>query len=202
MKAIIYDIEIKKAIQSRNEEHIEGVEYCKGWKDYEGMGISVIAAYDYAEGRSRVFCKDNIGEFQTLVDRSDMIIGFNHIGFDNQVCLANGISIEPWPEKNYDLLAEIWNAAGLSRTFGGKSYTGYSLDACIKANFPEYGKTGHGALAPVHWQQGRIGNVIDYCLADVWLTKMLFEKIANENEINDPKEGGILKFENPEWAHA
>lgn len=53
--ALIYDIEIAKAILGPKEKPMPGVEYCQGWTDYVGMGISVICAYDCAEDRYRVF---------------------------------------------------------------------------------------------------------------------------------------------------
>ena len=43
---LIYDCEIAKAIQGRNETRLEGVEYCDGWEDFGNMGISCICAFD------------------------------------------------------------------------------------------------------------------------------------------------------------
>jgi hypothetical protein len=38
-------------------------------------------------------------------------------------------------------------------------------------------KSMHGELAPVEWQRGNRGAVIDYCLRDVMLTLRLIEKL-------------------------
>lgn len=65
---VIYDIEIIKAVPDRKFPRSEGVEYCAGWDDHAGMGVSVIGAYDYFTGRARVFCKDNFDEFRNLIE--------------------------------------------------------------------------------------------------------------------------------------
>lgn len=182
---IIYDCEIVRGIAKRDEPRLPGIEYCQGWRDFAGMGISVIGAFDYTEGRYRVFAADNFTEFRDLVDRADLVIGFNSLGFDNPLCRANGLLVSD--HKSYDLLAEIWAGAGLPRTFQYPSHVGFGLDACAAANFGG-AKTGNGALAPVEWQRGRIGSVIDYCLNDVRLTKALVDLVMAQGCLRDPRD--------------
>ncbi|WP_175992395.1 ribonuclease H-like domain-containing protein [Burkholderia vietnamiensis] len=178
--SLIYDLEIAKAILGRGEDRVDGIQYCDGWHDHAGMGISVIGAYDYAESRYRVFCADNIVEFLELCDARAPLVSFNGIGFDDKVINAyaktaiHGSVAMPREPFRYDLLAEIWRAAGLDPTFGGNSHTGYGLDATCEVNFG-IRKSGNGAHAPIAWQQGRVGEVIDYCLNDIRLTKRLFD---------------------------
>lgn len=126
----------------------------------------------------RVFGEQEMEDLQKFVDSHDVAIGFNNIRFDNNVLQANGVVIQP--NKSYDLLKEIYSALG--------SYQkGCSLDAVVKANFPSStGKTGDGALAPELWQKGFYTKVIDYCLNDVRLTKMLVDKILRSGYINNP----------------
>lgn len=184
---IIFDCEIIKGILGKGEVPLPGIEYCGGWRDFEGMGISVIGAYDYRTDRYRAFCADNFGQFLDLVNGADMVIGFNSLGFDNPLCRANGIEV---PEnKSWDLLAEIWAGAGLSREFQYPSHLGFGLDACSAANFGTQ-KSGHGATAPVDWQRGRVGRVIDYCLDDVRLTKNLVDRVMACGFLVDPRDQG------------
>lgn len=183
---LIYDIEIVNAIQGKKEDRIEGITYCDGWDDRDNMGVSVIGAYDYDSDRYRVFCEDNFEEFAALVADHSIIAGFNSIKFDNAVLRACGIRDIP-DEKSYDLLVEIWIGAGLEPEFKYPSHIGFGLDACCNANF-DTRKSGHGAMAPVDWQQGRIGNVIDYCLNDVKLTKELLDRIISTGGIIDPRD--------------
>ncbi len=182
---IIYDCEIVKAIAKKDEPRIEGIEYCDGWRDFENMGISVICAYDYAEDRYRVFTGDNMSAFQALVDDTDVVIGFNSLAFDNPLCRANGLNVSD--DKSWDLLAEIWAGAGLPKKFESPTHIGFGLDACAAANFGAQ-KSGNGALAPIAWQRGEVGGVIDYCINDVRLTKMLVDRVIDQGFIRDPRD--------------
>ncbi|MFH2077055.1 MAG: hypothetical protein ABIJ57_17230, partial [Pseudomonadota bacterium] len=196
---IIYDCEIIKAIQGKNEPLRKGIHYCEGWRDFKGMGISVICAYDYSEDRYRVFCADNFHEFQNLVNGTDIVVGFNSIGFDNPLCYANAINVSD--EKSYDILVEVWVGAGLGPMFEYPSHIGFGLDAICKENFG-IEKTGHGALAPVDWQKGNIGAVIDYCINDVKLTKRLLDHIIQVGYIKNPKDpSSVLNIRRPNANH-
>lgn len=200
MNALIYDCEIVKAVPSKKEAVIPGIEYCEGWNDHAGMGISVICAYDYVERRFRVFTKENWSGFADLLERSDVLVGFNNIGFDNKLIRANGVTPNgsEWERKSYDILAEMWEASGLSRTFQYPTHAGFSLDNTAMLNLRE-GKTGNGgAMAPVEWQRGNVGMVIDYCLQDIRLTKGLFDRIISNGGLRSPKVAGtFLEMRNP-----
>lgn len=180
---IIYDCEIIKGISRNESDRLPDIEYCNGWRDFENIGISVIGAYDYREDRYRLFLKDNFSVFQELIDRTDVIIGFNNIAFDDPLCRANNILIPE--EKSQDILVKIWESDGMSKQFQYPSHTGYGLDACCRSNFGSM-KSGHGAAAPVQWQRGEHGSVIDYCLNDVRLTKQLLDLIITDGAINSP----------------
>ena len=180
---LIYDLEIKKAIPLSGSKN-KDVEYCGGWTDYENMGISVMGVYDYSADRYRVFTDSNKEEFFLLLDSSDILVGFNNIGFDNKVinaCWGN------MPEDRcYDILREIWDGAGLGPDFNRDTHSGYGLNDLCLVNFGLQ-KSGNGAIAPVEWQRGWYGNVIDYCLNDVRLTKHLLDKIISDGYIRHPE---------------
>jgi hypothetical protein len=188
MNAIVYDLEIIKAVPSKNEELLNGIEYCDGWHDHKNMGISVIGCYDYGASRYRTFCKDNFQEFRELAREADSLVSFNGIGFDNKVLEACGLPLLRNGENYYDILREIWIADGLGPEFVYPTHTGYGLNEVARINL-NAGKTGHGAVAPVDWQRGNIGRVIDYCLEDVRLTKRLFDRILATHGLRSPKDG-------------
>jgi hypothetical protein len=198
MNILIYDIEIKKAILGKNEVPIQGIEYCKGWGDHANMGVSCIGVYDYAADRYRVFMDDNKEEFFEAAEKADVLIGFNSINFDNRVIRASWSETDFQPDsKCYDLLVAIWESAGLGPSFRYPTHIGFGLDACCSANFG-LNKTGNGALAPVHYQRGEIGKVIDYCLNDVALTKRLLDLVIHSGEILDPRNpANTLKVKAP-----
>lgn len=197
--ALVYDIEIVNAIPDKTGARDPGFDYCEGWHDHANMGISVIGAYDYFEDRYRVFCWDNFDEFFTLAAARAPLVTFNGIGFDDKViaCQPGCLGTFLPDAVRYDLLREIWVAAGLSPTFGGKSHGGFGLDAMAYENFGTR-KTGNGALAPMLWQRGQIGKVVDYCLNDVLLTKMLYDRVLAGLWLRNPKTGTKLTMRNPE----
>jgi len=197
MNAIIYDCEIVNAIPNKDGSQMEHIQYCGGWKDFGNMGISVIGVYDYVEDRARVFCEDNFAEFSTLFHARELAVGFNNIPFDDKLIEATaGLTAFCQKTTRYDLLREVWVAAGLGPDFNFKTHGGFGLDAVCEANFGTK-KSGSGAFAPVLWQQGKIGEVIDYCLNDVRLTKQLFDAVMRGDYIKNPKDGSDLTLRLP-----
>lgn len=159
------------------------------------MGISVIGAYEYRSDRYRAFMSDNFDAFQAAVSSADVVIGFNSLTFDNALCRANGLEVSD--AKSFDILVEVWRGAGLGTAYEDPTHAGFGLDACCKANFGT-SKSGRGDLAPVDWQHGKIGNVVDYCLNDVRLTKQLMDQILSHGYIRDPRDPArVLEIKSP-----
>jgi len=192
-KMIVYDIEIINAIPPKNGgERVAGVRYCDGWHDLFNMGISVICAYDSKEDEYRVFLQDNFDQFQRLVERDMLVAGFNSISFDDRVCRDNGIYVDT----RFDLLRATYSALGLDPwpSEYTEEYKGRSLDAMARANGLNP-KTGSGALAPVLWQQGKLGTVIDYCLHDVEITRCLLDRIDINGCLIDPVTADTIYYD-------
>lgn len=179
---VVYDLEIKKTIEQCS----------KGWSSHDEMGISVGCAFDYRSNKYRIFMDDNI---QELVDRlneeNTLVVAFNHIGFDNKLIRASGFKLKEDSDlNNYDMLLVSRESAGAVGFIKG-----FKLDDHLRVlGLPM--KTGDGALAPIWWQEGKIGKVSDYCLNDVTQERCLFEyiylngKLANEYN----KNGFEVKF--------
>jgi hypothetical protein len=101
---VIYDLEVAKAIPPTSRRPLEpDIEYCRGWDDHPNMGISVLCAYDFANERPYVFCKDNLPAFAYPIDQAEHLVGFNNCRFDNLVIQASSGLVIP-PEKCTDLL--------------------------------------------------------------------------------------------------
>ena len=176
---LIYDAEIKRPPPGRPGTEEPDIEYCDGWKDYGGMDITVITAYSYLTKTPHIFLKDNILAFLMLAKQHEILAGFNNIAFDNPL-LNFLLGCDFTEEMSYDILVEIRAAAGANQF-----KPGYKLDNCAKVNLG-VGKSGEGALAPVLWQRGQTGQVIDYGLQDTWLTKGLLDMILEGTPLLDP----------------
>lgn len=195
MNLLIYDLEILKGIPSKDDLDPQ-YSYCKGWDDFDNMGISVIGAWcsgfaGFGEGYHSFINHDSsipgsFPEFQELANAADAIAGFNSQAFDDQACAANGIQIST----TYDLLREVYVAAGLNpwpNAFDDR-YKGYGLGKLATANLG-YGKSSRGDKAPLQWQRGDRQGVIDYCLLDVRITKELLDR---RERLISPADGSEL----------
>jgi DEAD/DEAH box helicase domain-containing protein len=181
MNIVIFDCEIRALIPDHDKPRNPDLNYCQGWHDFEGMGISVVTAYDIKEARPHVFMADNLLDFAKLVADRDLCVTFNGAMFDLPLLDAHGI-VTP-SQKHFDLASAIWAAAGVP---AGEHPKGLGLDAlCWANNIP--GKTGNGADAPRLWQSGHHGRLIDYGLGDTLATLRLYRLIASCNGCVDPR---------------
>jgi hypothetical protein len=166
---IIFDVEIKKGILGRHETPIEGIEYCGGWRDFENMGVACVCTFDMVSNLSRVFTTSRLQELEGYLATASTG-GFNTKRFDIPCLAAHGVAVDT--TYHYDALEQIWKKLGLDETAFSSLHAGWGLDAIMQATFG-LAKSGHGAMAPVWWQQGHHSKVIDYCLNDVWLEAKL-----------------------------
>lgn len=160
---IIFDAEIKKCIPNRSEPRDMALQYCDGWRDFKNMGISVVCTFDLQSKLSRCFTDDNMGELNGYL-KGQPTAAFNSKKFDNLLLKEHGVEIDE--AQHFDVLDCIIQQTG--------TFSGWSLDSIMQGTM-QVAKSGAGALAPVWYQQGQIGKVIDYCLRDVWLEARLVQ---------------------------
>lgn len=190
MKYVVFDAEIKKAICGKGEVLQANVQYCEGWHDHAGMGISVIVAYTSWDDRVNVLMDDNRKRFADFLREADIISGFNILDFDNklvQACWDIEVPINKCYDTRHRLIA--------ARPGSSRFTKGYNLNQVCAANgLPA--KTEDGAMAPVLWQQGAVGRTISYCIDDVWLETRVFQKCL-DGTIKDPITGELAGVSNP-----
>lgn len=188
MNRLIYDIEIKNAIPGR--KRIPGINYCRGWFDYAGMGVAVIG-YKWNQ-ESPAHCRDAASFFDLLLELDDedyKLVGFNSNSFDDKLLAAHDLE---GITTHYDVLEEVRIAAGFGASFKSvpRGYS-YKLDVIAKAN--GFSKTGDGSLAPILWQQGKHSQVIEYCKNDVEITSKILD-LGLAGELIDPNTGKKLQL--------
>lgn len=161
---LIYDLETVCPVPPEDGNYVKGIKYCKGWHDHAGMGVAVLVAWFAGTNRTHVILADNAQLFVDLVERSRAVCSFNGDGFDAKVIKACW-GYELPQERSFDAYAEIRRARVNKKSAGGKTYS-LGLESISLAN--GWGGKEEGAdLAPILWQQGRWGRVIDYCIGDV-----------------------------------
>lgn len=165
---VVFDCEIINVIDNKTIT----------WNDHHKMGISVAVAFDYKNMEYKVFLEDNLGDFVSLLNRADMISGFNILGFDIPLVIKTPPHGKDMKREfvHYDML--FFSRLSTGWTPGARFPTGLRLDNHLESTFgKDFMKTEDGANAPILWQQKKYGRVIDYCLADVKREKTLFEHI-------------------------
>jgi RNase_H superfamily len=169
MRVCVFDIEIEKPV-----EEVEG-----GWAAARmgQCGCSAVVIYDSETLRYHIYDNRMLHAAVDHLNSADMIVSFNGKNFDVPCLEAiTGFAIN---EAHYDILDQIW------KTLGSKRFKGWGLG---KIAFRTLGltKTDTGEHAPELCKQGRWGELFDYCLNDVHLTRMLYNQIVQEGFIIDP----------------
>lgn len=200
-RVVVYDAEIKNMVPNEKGDRIPNVQYCDGWTDYFGMGISVLCVWDSKYNVYRCFEDNNKHKFDRLVQKADYLVGYHSIGFDNPLIQACWRIHMP-KERVYDLKDVI-----MRKEVGGtgkitlRELTGLSLAKVAKAN-GLYPKLEHGLMAPALWQQGFVSDVVNYCMHDVEMVVGLLRKMAFGQLVN-PFDGTIFNgLHKSEFAEA
>lgn len=194
LRVIFYDAEIANPVPPKNHwDREHGINYCQGWGDFEGMGIACVVIYDTLDNSQQTFLDvpAHQARFQNLVDgaKGALFVSFNGIEFDNKLIAANWQIIIP-KNQCYDILDQIRIALDTPYP------KGRGLDAIGKTNFGAQ-KSMDGAKAPIFWQMGMEGQVINYCGNDVQITRRTFNRIYTKGHIIDSATNQPLKISPP-----
>lgn len=176
---VVFDCEIENDVDGKKVT----------WDRKDLMGFSVGCLFDYRTGDYGVYFKKDIQRFAERLNNADLCVGFNILGFDNELVRAQGGELLPDEKlKHYDILYYSRLATGWAP--GQKYPKGLRLDDHLRATFgDEYMKTEDGALAPKMWRDGKIGEVVTYCLSDVRREAMLFEWIVVNGHVSTNEHG-------------
>jgi len=188
---LVIDVEIEKAIPPRPGEFRDPtIAYCEGWRDFHGMGVTCVCTYELETNLSRVFLIEDLEDLQQYL-AGKPTSGFNTRRFDLPLLAVHGVTVDQ--AQHYDVLESIWIAKNLDPdNFVYSTHGGWSLDAVCEGTFGER-KSGNGAMAPIWWQQGQKGRVIDYCLRDVWLEAKLLRHVIEHHKVTNGRENVSLQ---------
>ena len=167
------------------------------WEQHDKMGVSVGCAFDYMTGEYSVYLDDNLCALWTRLANADLVVGFNITKFDVPVLygavLSDSIACGGGAdEADYHLktkakiLSRVYDIYDQSKVGAGAGTydKGYKCDEHLRALWgAEAGKTGDGANAPILFKEGKMGDLISYCLADVHRERRLFERCWNHGSL-------------------
>ncbi len=153
MKNIVYfDLETQKSAQEVG-----------GWSHIDRMGMSVGVTYSTARGGYAIYGEPQVDDLITELQRADLVVGFNHIGFDYQV-LHGYTPLDLRQIPSLDMLIEIQNTLNHR----------LKLDSIAHATFGVE-KIADGLQALDWFKEGRLADIAEYCCFDVKITKLVHE---------------------------
>jgi hypothetical protein len=130
-----------------------------GWGHKDKMLMSVGVTYSTALGKYIIYDEANV---QALIDqllKADLVIGFNHIGFDYGVLMGYTVLDLEGQINSFDLLLE------LEKKLGHR----LKLDSIASASLGA-GKSADGLQAIKWWREGKMKEIAEYCCFDVKVT--------------------------------
>ncbi len=150
--------------------------------DPRTMEMSVVCIHDSADDSYRSFTVPELGNLWPILERADMLVGFNSDHFDipilNKYYSGNLSDI-----RSLDLLTEVKKALGHR----------LKLDTLAQATLGR-GKSGNGMDAVTWWNEGKRDKVIEYCIEDVKITKEIYEYAMKNGKLKYSDFGVIKEF--------
>ena len=180
MRAITFDIE------SISDSAV------RGHIDVNEQELTVVAVHDSETGAYSSYFKEDLPRLWPLIERADMLIGFNSDTFD--IPLLNRYYPGDLSRiRSLDLLAEVQKALGRR----------IRLQSLAEATLGK-GKKGDGLLAGEWWKEGKKDKVAEYCIEDVRLTRELYDYALKHSALKykDLRDIRDLKLDTAHWERA
>ncbi|MDO8741974.1 MAG: ribonuclease H-like domain-containing protein [bacterium] len=177
MRAITFDIE---SISDSN---------VRGRVDVNEQELIVVAIHDSETNEYSAYYKEELPRLWPILERADMLIGFNSDTFDIPL-LNRYYPGELAHIRSLDLLAEV------QKVLGRRIRLQSLAEATLKR-----GKSGDGLKAGEWWREGKKDKVREYCIADVQLTRELYD-YALKNKVlkyKDLREIRDIKLDISTW---
>jgi|SRR5881394_765598 len=153
MKNIVYfDLETQKAADEVG-----------GWDRVRDMRMSVGVTYSTAHGAYQIYPEADVQKLLTDLQRADLIVGFNNLGFDYEVLHSYTVfDLRQLP--TLDMLVEL--KKNLAHRL--------SLDSIAHATMGVE-KTAEGLQAIRWFKEGKLAEIAEYCCYDVKITRLIHE---------------------------
>ena len=153
-----------------------------GWNKAHLMGMSVGIVWDSVDRDFAVYLEDEVEALIAHLQRADVVVGFNVLGFDYSV-LRGYTRLDFRQLNTLDILREVHQ----------RLHHRVSLDALARATL-NTAKSADGLQALEWYKEGRMDLIIEYCKKDVEVTRDLFRfAMKNRYLLFDRKDEGRLR---------
>lgn len=160
-----------------------------GWGNKHKMGISVAVTFSTKLNEYTIYTEDESSALIEQLRRADLVVGFNHVGFDYEVLMGHSIFDFRDQLRSLDMLIDLEKALGHR----------IKLDAVAAATLG-MGKTADGLDALKWWQQGEVAKIAEYCCYDVKVTKCVHEYGAQNGHVKYHDRNGREQSVKVDWS--
>jgi len=177
MRKIVFDIETKNVFSD------------VGKYDPVLLDIAIIAIHDSETDKYSTFLENELGQLWPILERADMLIGFNSDHFD--IPLLNKYYPGDLSKiKSIDLMRDVQKVIGRRLKLDGVG------GATLNRN-----KLGNGLDAIEWWRSGEVDKIIKYCIEDVRLTRDLYDYALKNKHLKYKEFGGTkeVKLDTSKW---
>ena len=134
-----------------------------GWNNKHLMKIAVAVVYDSSDKKFYTYLESDTDKLVEKLLSADLVVGFNIINFDfavlqpyTTVDLKNRV-------RSFDILKDVWDRLGYR----------VSLNQIAKSSL-KIEKSGNGLLSLQWFKEGKMAQIIEYCIKDVEITRDVF----------------------------
>lgn len=143
-----------------------------GWEHKDQMGMSVGVTYSTVTGKYIIYPEQEAEQLLDQLIRADLVIGFNHVGFDYSVLQGYSMWEVESRTQSFDILVDFEKRLGHR----------IKLEDIAQPTLGT-GKIAHGTDAITWWRAGRYRDVAEYCCFDVKVTRLVHEYGINHGHI-------------------
>jgi DEAD/DEAH box helicase domain-containing protein len=146
------------------------------------LRVSVTGLYSYERDEFRTYTEWETPSLRRVLEEASLVVGFNTKRFDYAV-------LEPYFKKPLRNIPSLDIMEDVERHLGHR----LSLETLAQATLG-HGKTGDGLDAIRFFRAGELDKLKSYCLADVKLTRDLFEHGRRHGQIKYARNAAVYSI--------
>ena len=164
-----------------------------GWHETAKMGMSVGVTFSTKDNAYHIYTEENAADLIEELRCADLVVGYNHIGFDYGVLQAYTFWTVADVTRNLDICTDLTSKLGHR----------LKLDSVAKVTLGGNSKTAEGTDALKWWAEyeatGDVDKIMDiarYCCFDVKVTMEVYKFGAEHGYVlYEDKKGETAKIE-------
>ena len=160
---MVLEFEEKRRIIYFDLETQRSADEVGGWDNKHLMKIAVGVVYDSVDKKFYTYLESDAGGLVEKLLSADLVVGFNIINFDFAVLQPYTTVDLKSRVRCFDILKDVWDRLGYR----------VSLNQIAKSTL-KIEKSGNGLLSLQWFKEGKMAQIIEYCIKDVEITRDVF----------------------------